>query len=132
MNQAQVVRICPRINEVPIIIHHIVVPVHAVALEVTNHHPSVVVDDVAWAEAHGWWFINKSDSDSLKVGGRSSKLLTLLDMVDLIVMLEFVKMAFPYCSWGDSIASFMPGMQGLTLLGLQCVSWRHRTWQASS
>ena len=42
-------------------------------------------------------------------------LLTLLDEVDSIVILEFAKMALPYCSWGDSIVSFMPGMLGLTL-----------------
>ena len=58
--------------------------------------------------------------------------MTLLDEVDSIVMLEFVKIALAYCSWGDSIVSFMPGMLGLTLFGPQCVSWRHKTWQASS
>ena len=41
-------------------------------------------------------------------------------------------MVLPYCLWGDLITSFMPGMLGLTPFGPQCVSWRHRMWQASS
>ena len=40
------------------------------AVKVANHHPSVVVDDVAWAKAHGWCFINRSDGDSSKVGDK--------------------------------------------------------------
>ena len=27
------------------------------AIEVTNHNPSVIVDDIAWVEVHGWWFL---------------------------------------------------------------------------
>ena len=34
---------------------------------------------------------------------KSLTLLTLLDEVYSIVMLEFAKMALPYCSWSDSI-----------------------------
>ena len=46
---AQVVGVCPRL---------------------TNHHLRVIVDNFSWAEAHGWWFIDESDSNSSKVGGK--------------------------------------------------------------
>ena len=66
-------------DKVPIVVNHFISPVRAVAVEVTNHHPSVVVDNVAWVEAHNWWFINRSDGDSLKVGDGSLTLLTLVN-----------------------------------------------------
>ena len=69
MNHAQVVGVCPRLDEVPIFVHHAVALVHAVAVEVANHHPSVIVDDVARAEIHGWWLINGRDGDSSKEVG---------------------------------------------------------------
>ena len=76
VDQAQVVGVCPQLDEVPIVICLIIAPVCAVAIEVANHHPSIIVDNFAWAEAHGWWFIDGSDSNSLKVG---SKELNVVD-----------------------------------------------------
>ena len=58
-------------------------PVSVVAIEFINHNTSVIVDDVAWVEAHGWCFIYRSDSDPRKLVERSLT-LTLLDGVNLI------------------------------------------------
>ena len=76
MDQAQVVGVCPRLYEVPVVVCHIIAPVRAVAIEVANHHPRVIVDNFAWAEVHGWLFMDGSDSDPSKV---SDKELNIVD-----------------------------------------------------
>ena len=41
------VGVCPRLDEVTVVVHHVIALVCAVAVEVANNHPRVVVDNVA-------------------------------------------------------------------------------------
>ena len=64
MDQAQVVRVCPRLDKVPIVIHRIITPVYVVAVEVADHHPSIIVDMLLGLK-HTVGPSPRRDSDSL-------------------------------------------------------------------